>query len=85
MFVITPQADIPPKPKPLDVIWVIRPAPFAKIFLFSPNPNHRHIEPVSSHLKGRIAIVTDAGRDAVDATCASDEGAHVADGESVWS
>jgi hypothetical protein len=36
-------------------------------------------------LQGRIAIVTDAGRDAVDASGASDEGAGFADGEVVWS
>jgi hypothetical protein len=42
------------------------PAPFSKIFLFSPDPNHfytpRRLVP-----QGRIAIVTDAGWDAVDA------------------
>jgi hypothetical protein len=43
------------------------PAPFAKIFLFAADPNHRliHRRPVSP--EGRLAIVTDAGRDAVDA------------------
>jgi hypothetical protein len=35
--------------------------------------------------EGRLAIVTDAGRDAVDASGASDEGALLADGEVVWS
>jgi hypothetical protein len=35
--------------------------------------------------EGRLAIVTNAGRDAVDAGCASDEGALLADGEVVWS
>jgi hypothetical protein len=35
--------------------------------------------------KGRIAIVTDAGRDAVDAGGATDESACLADGEAVWS
>src|SRR6267142_5351002 len=43
------------------------PAPFAKIFPFAPDPNQftesRRLVP---H-EGRIAIVTDAGRDAVDA------------------
>jgi hypothetical protein len=34
--------------------------------------------------EGRLAIVTDAGRDAVDAGGAKDEGAE-ADGEVVWS
>jgi hypothetical protein len=35
--------------------------------------------------QGRLAIVTNAGRDAVDAGSASDEGADPADGEVVWS
>ena len=38
-----------------------------------------------SHPQGRIAIVTDAGWDAVDADGAKDEGADFADGEVVWS
>jgi hypothetical protein len=36
-------------------------------------------------LEGRLAIVTNAGRDAVDADGAADERAHLADGEVVWS
>ena len=48
------------------------PAPFAKIFLFSPEANqftdsHRLVP-----LEGRIAIVTDAGLDAVDAAASGD-------------
>jgi hypothetical protein len=43
------------------------PAPFAKIFPFSPNPNQIYIVSRPTPLEGRIAIVTDAGRDAVDA------------------
>src|SRR6266496_5630398 len=48
------------------------PAPFAKIFLFRPEANqftdsHRPVP-----LEGRIAIVTDAGRDAVDARASGD-------------
>jgi hypothetical protein len=39
---------------------------------------------VSSHSKGRIAIVTNAGRDAVDASDAADESIDLADGEVVW-
>jgi hypothetical protein len=35
--------------------------------------------------EGRFAIVTDAGRDAVDAGSAKDESAFLADGEVVWS
>jgi hypothetical protein len=36
-------------------------------------------------MEGRIAIVTDAGRNAVDASGAADESAFLADGEVVWS
>src|SRR5258708_7354868 len=43
------------------------PAPFAKIFLFPPDPNHFYIHRRLVPLEGRIAIVTDAGWDAVDA------------------
>jgi len=42
------------------------PAPFAKIFLFRPDPNHFYIDHVLSQERG-VAHVTDAGRDAVDA------------------
>ena len=35
-------------------------------------------------MEGRIAIVTDAGRNAMDADGAADDGAK-ADGEAVWS
>src|SRR5258705_12371059 len=41
--------------------------PFAKIFLFSSDPNQFTDSPVSFRQEGRIAIVTNAGRDAVDA------------------
>jgi hypothetical protein len=41
--------------------------------------------PPSTPLEGRIAIVTDAGLDAVDAGGASDESVLLADGEVVWS
>src|SRR6266404_3476151 len=41
--------------------------PFAKIFLFRLYPNHFYIHRRLAPLQGRIAIVTDAGRDAVDA------------------
>jgi hypothetical protein len=51
-----------------NVIWPVCPAFFAKIFFFAPGPNHLRIlhRPVSLS-EGRLAIVTDAGRDAVDA------------------
>jgi hypothetical protein len=35
--------------------------------------------------EGRFAIVTDVGRDAVDARRRADEALHLADGEVVWS
>src|SRR6266436_3937808 len=43
------------------------PVPVAKIFLFSADPNQLHIPSRLVPKEGRIAIVTDAGRDAVDA------------------
>ena len=43
------------------------PAPFAKIFRFPFHPNQIYIVSRPTPLEGRIAIVTDAGRDAVDA------------------
>ena len=41
--------------------------------------------PVPSHSEGRLAIVTDAGRDAMDAGQRTDERCCLADGEVVWS
>jgi len=41
--------------------------------------------PPSTPLEGRIAIVTDAGLDAMAASGASDESALLADGKIVWS
>jgi hypothetical protein len=61
-FVEADQCDLP------------SPVPFVKIFRFTPDPNQftdsRRLVP----LEGRIAIVTNAGRDAVDADGAQDEG-----------
>jgi hypothetical protein len=48
-------------------------SPFAKIFRFAFTPNHNYIAPVPFLFEGRLAIVTDAGRDAVDAGSAKDE------------
>jgi hypothetical protein len=45
-----------------------------KIFCFSEIANHP-ITPAVHPTKGRIAIVTNAGLDVMDAGCASDEGA----------
>jgi hypothetical protein len=55
-----------------------------KYFIFSSDPNHRLISrrPVPS--EGRLAIVTDAGRDAVDVDAPTTNGIE-ADGEDVWS
>jgi hypothetical protein len=68
--------------KPL--IWAGCRVPFVKIFPFLPDANHftycRRLVP----LEGRIAIVTDAGRDAVDADGALTN-ALEADGKDVWS
>jgi hypothetical protein len=48
-------------------------------------PNQRHIPPCPVSLEGRLAIVTDARRDAVDADGAQGRSAPAADGEVVWS
>jgi hypothetical protein len=50
-----------------------------------PKPQITFITPPSTPLEGRIAIVTDAGLDAMDAGGASDESVLLADGEVVWS
>jgi hypothetical protein len=59
-------------------------SPPQKKFLFAPDPNHfrylcRLVPP-----EGRLAIVTDAGRDAVDVDVLLTSGTE-ADGEDVWS
>jgi hypothetical protein len=43
------------------------PVPSAKIFPFAPDPNQTYINCRPVPHKGRLAIVTNAGRDAVDA------------------
>src|SRR5439155_11551028 len=48
------------------------PAPFAKIFRFRPEANQFTDLPRLVPLEGRIAIVTSAGRDAVDARASGD-------------
>ena len=55
-----------------------------KYFLFTRDPNHRLIHGRPVPYEGRLAIVTDAGRDAVDAKVPITNGAD-ADGEVVWS
>jgi hypothetical protein len=60
------------------------PVSFAKIFLFSTDPNHfTYYRRLVPH-EGRLAIVTDAERDAVDVDVPITNGAD-ADGEDVWS
>jgi hypothetical protein len=53
-------------------------------FRFSPDPNQLYIRCRLVPLEGRIAIVTDAGWDAVDVDAPLTNGAE-ADGEVVWS
>ena len=48
-------------------------------------PNQQYIPRCPVSLEGRLAIVTDAGRDAVDANSAQGRSALAADGEVVWS
>jgi hypothetical protein len=60
------------------------PALFEKIFLFPSDPNHRLISRHPVPNEGRFAIVTDVGRDAVDADALLTNSAQ-ADGEVVWS
>jgi hypothetical protein len=61
------------------------PAPVAKIFPFPPDPNHFYIRRRPVPQRGARAIVTDAGRDAVDADSAVRRPALEVDGEVVWS
>ena len=67
-----------------EVICLSRPAPTIKIFPFPSDPNHLFICSRLVPLEGRLAIVTDAGRDAVDEDVPITNGAE-ADGEAVWS
>jgi hypothetical protein len=60
------------------------PAPFAKIFRFPRRANHLYKLAPSRPTEGRHAIVTAAGRDAVDADAPITNGTE-ADGEGVWS
>jgi hypothetical protein len=48
------------------------------------HPNHFYTYAILSHSEGRLAIVTDAGRDAMDAE-ARETSVADADGEVVWS
>jgi hypothetical protein len=55
-----------------------------KYFLFTPDPNHFTYSRCLVPPEGRLAIVTDAGRDAVDADVLLTSGTD-ADGKVVWS
>ena len=59
-------------------------SPFCKNILIFRKPNHLIQPSPPAPLKGRVATVTDAGLDAVDAE-ARRTGAPDADGEVVWS
>jgi hypothetical protein len=49
------------------------PAPFAKIFRFAADPNQQYIAHRPVPQRGARAIVTDAGRDAMDTDSAEDD------------
>jgi hypothetical protein len=55
------------------------------MFRFPRRANHLYKLAPSRLTEGRLAIVTDARRDAMDAGGAKDESAYPADGEVVWS
>ena len=61
------------------------PVLLAKIFLFPSDANHLRICRRLVPLEGRLAIVTDAGRDAVDVGDVTRRMTSRADGEAVWS
>ena len=61
------------------------PAPSQKIFRFSDSRESLSYSRRPAPRGGALAIVTDVGRDAVDADGAFDERRLIADGEVVWS
>jgi hypothetical protein len=67
----------------INVIWPVQ-SPCSKIIRFAATPNQIYINSRPAPLEGRLAIVTDAGRDAVDVDAPLTNGA-AADGEVVWS
>jgi hypothetical protein len=68
----------------INVIWVVQ-SHLQKYIGFRQTQISSKTPAIPSHSEGRFAIVTDVGRDAVDAGCATDERAGPADGEGVWS
>jgi hypothetical protein len=73
-----------PDGRPHLPIRMFCPAPFAKIFLFIRIPNQVYIFRRPAPLRGARAIVTNAGRDAMDADGADDRRTRRT-GEVVWS
>ena len=67
----------------INVIWVVQ--SYLKEYSDFPKSQITLYLRTSTPLEGRIAIVTDAGLDAMAASGASDESALLADGEVVWS
>jgi hypothetical protein len=67
----------------INVIWAVQ-SRLKKYSDFQKSQISLYPQP-STPLEGRIAIVTDAGLDAVDASGASDESVLLTDGEVVWS
>ena len=55
------------------LIWVAVQPHLQKYFLFTPDPNPLHIHRRPAPHEGRLAVVTDAGRDAMDAKVLQDE------------
>jgi hypothetical protein len=68
----------------INVIWPVQ-SPCSKIIRFAATPNQIYINSRPAPLEGRLAIVTNAGRDAVDADSAVRRPALEVDGEVVWS
>jgi hypothetical protein len=64
-----------PTGKSVPLLIFRSPAPLAKIFPLTRRANQIYNSRRLVPLEGRLAIVTDAGRDAVDAGGAKDEGA----------
>src|ERR1700720_3684010 len=84
-FRIQPPQVICPSGAVRDVMFGCFVQPFSKnISVFPKCKSGVYFAP-SRPTRGRLAIVTNAGRDAMDAGGASDEGAKPADGEVAWS
>ena len=60
--------------RPNVLVRLVCQRPRAKIFCFTEYSDYPILHPVPPHQKGRIMVVANAGRDAVDADGVSDEG-----------